>query len=120
MMGWWGFGWYAPLRPGHTPLAALRLLAPLSQCERGGLVVWLGGRLTNRPYGVFGQHILQCFPFESPRPLGPFPLTLTLSHGGERGYCPSLPFWMDVASAEAPALAGMTVVVAWMTGVLRE
>ena len=24
-----------PVRPGHTPLAALRLLAPLSQSERG-------------------------------------------------------------------------------------
>ena len=24
-----------PVRPGHTPLASLRLLAPLSLCERG-------------------------------------------------------------------------------------
>ncbi len=74
-------------------------------------VVWLGGRFTDRPYGVFGQHILRSFPFESPRPLGPFPLTLTFSHGGERGFYPSLPFWMDVRSAEAPAYAGMTGVV---------
>ena len=27
----------APLRPGHTPLASLRLLAPLSRGERGYL-----------------------------------------------------------------------------------
>ena len=38
MEGWW-FGLCGPRRPGHTPLAALRLLAPLSPCERGGLVV---------------------------------------------------------------------------------
>ena len=35
VMGCWWFGWRAPLRPGHTPLAALRWLAPLSLCERG-------------------------------------------------------------------------------------
>ncbi len=51
---WCWFGWCAaPLRPGHTPLAALRSLAPLSLCERGVcgvglagtgvLVVWLVG-----------------------------------------------------------------------------
>ena len=32
-----------PIRPGHTPLASLRLLAPLSLCERGGTVKLLGG-----------------------------------------------------------------------------
>ncbi len=51
-MGVWWFGWCAPRRPGHTPLccrsSGLRLLAPLSLCERGDcswadrfLVVWL-------------------------------------------------------------------------------
>ena len=27
--------WRPPVRPGHTPLASLRSLAPLSRCERG-------------------------------------------------------------------------------------
>ena len=59
---WW-FGWRAPLRPGHTQLAALRSLAPLSLCERGVggvgsagrlgrgvLVVWLAGPAPPRAY----------------------------------------------------------------------
>ena len=54
----------------------------------------MSGYLSHR--GSFVRHILQCFPFELPRPLGPFPLTLTLSRGGEREFCPSLPFWTDV------------------------
>ena len=36
-----------------------------------------------------GEGILvadEVFSFWLPRPLGPFPLTLALSHGGERGY----------------------------------
>ena len=33
---------------------------------------------------------------------------LQWSHGGERGFCPALPQWSDVPSAEAPASAGMT------------
>ena len=43
--------WRPPVRPGHTPLASLRSLAPLSRCERGGcavcgdgvVAVWLAG-----------------------------------------------------------------------------
>ncbi len=42
-------------------------------------------------FGTFAQHLLQSFPFDLPRPLGPFPLTLTLSHGGERGFSPPSP-----------------------------
>ena len=56
MRGSWLFGWYAPHRPGHTPLccrsSGLRSLAPLSLCERGvggvcsagrrGMGVWVG------------------------------------------------------------------------------
>ncbi len=30
-----GWGWWARRHHGHTPLAALRWLAPLSWCERG-------------------------------------------------------------------------------------
>ncbi len=75
-------------------------------------------------FGTFAQHLLQCFPFDLPRPLGPFPLTpgsspgqvLTLSHGGdrckisrtmtlslERKSIPvAFPLWMDVPFVEAP------------------
>ena len=52
--------------------------------------------------GTFAQHIVLGCPSELPRPLARVPLSLALSHGGERGFCPSLPFWMDVPSAEAP------------------
>ncbi len=77
------------------------------------MVVWLVSPLALSHRGAFAQHILRSVPFELPRPLGPFPLTLTLSRGGERGFCPALPHWMDVPSAEAPASAGMTGVLQW-------
>ncbi len=63
-----------------------------------GLVVWLVGP----PY--------------CPR----IPLSLTLSHGGERGFCPALPQWLDVRPAEAPASAGMAGVLAMVSGTGRK
>ena len=35
-------------------------------------------------------------------PLGPFPVTLTLSHGEERGFCPTQPLPACVVSTETP------------------